>query len=82
MGKLSDILNKIYSWCNFQGRYDAIEKWDVSPETKMLINQIWLTLPVAIQSSIWSMIKKLAEQYGDEFAEAILNGVLNALKKV
>jgi hypothetical protein len=28
------------------------------------------------------MIKKIADQYGDEFAEAILTSVLNALKRV
>ena len=80
MGKLTDVLNKIWPW--FQTTADQIEKWDASPEIKALLNQVWLTLPVKIQKLIWELVKKLAEMYGDDLAKKILKDVLEVLNRV
>ena len=77
---LKSVLNKIWPW--FQTTYDKISQWDLTPKQKELLNQVWLTLPVKIQESIWALLKKLAELYGDEFAKKILQDVLEALKRV
>ena len=73
-------LQKIAS--SFQPAYTKLDQMDFPPEIKKVINQVWLTLPVKIQAVIWELIKKLADAYGDEFAQKILKEVLEALKRV
>lgn len=80
MGKFGDFLSRIWPW--FQTTADKIEEWDLSPQQKELVNQIWLTLPIKIQETLWALLKKLADMYGDDFAKKILTDVLEALKKV
>jgi len=80
MGKIGDFLNHIWPW--FQTTADKIQEWDLNPEQKKLLNQVWLTLPVKIQESLWVLLKKIAEMYGNEFAKKLLQDVLEALKKV
>lgn len=80
MGKIKDALLKIAGW--FQPTYDAIDKFDFSPEVKAKLNQIWLNLPVSIQTAIWKMIKDIADKYGDDLAQIILKQVIDALSRV
>ena len=80
MGKITNWLNSI--WPKFQTAADKIQAWDLSPKQKELVNQIWLNMPIALQNVFWSLLKKLAEMYGDEFAKKILQDVLDALKGV
>lgn len=75
-------LQNLYDKLAFQARYDAIQKWDFSPEVKEKINEIWLKLPLSLQSAIWKVIKNIADRYGDELAKAVLASVINALKIV
>lgn len=73
-------LQDLYDKLNFQYRYDQIKKWDWSPEMKAKINEIWVKLPLSLQSAIWKLIKNIADKYGDELAKAVLSSVINALK--
>jgi hypothetical protein len=80
MGKIKDVLSKIAGW--FQPAYNDISKWDLPPDLKAQVNAVWVNLPISVQSAIWKLIKDIADKYGDDLAQVILQKVIDALSRV
>lgn len=78
MGKIKDLLNKIWPW--FQPTYDQIKKWDFPEPVKELLDEVWDLLDDNIKKAIFEFIQSLVTKYGKEFAAQLLEKILKQLK--
>jgi len=65
----------------FQPTYDRIKAWQLSPEVDKLLEDLWNSLPAALQGSLYKFIKEIYDTYGKEFAEEIIKKIMAAIKK-
>ena len=77
MGRLNEWLSAIAS--KFQPAYDSIKKWELSPKTQVLLDNVWEALTPDIKKAIWSIVTLIATRYGEERAKSFLSRVLSAI---
>ena len=79
-------MNIIARWCNriyplFKTYAEKIRAWQLSPEVDKLLEDLWNSLPAALQGSLYKFIKEIYDTYGKEFAEEIIKKIMAAIKK-
>lgn len=75
-----DWLKKIYEWCNFQNRYDAIKGWKLSPAQQKLSDMVWKNLSPNIQKALWALITIIITKYGEDAGIALWEKFLVSIK--
>ena len=79
MGKIKDILNKIWPW--FQTTADKIQAWGLPPELKDLFDKVWGIVPSALQNIIFKELEKLYKEQSVEKAKQALEAFLKWFKE-
>ena len=65
----------------FQPTADKIKALKWSPAQQQVVTAIWESLGPTLQKSLWAFISLILAKYGPDAAKAILENVLNSIKK-